>query len=733
MATGVAPYVLRTYSLCMRKHRHHQPAAYGTAGRTPLEQPPFLPMDRASMLALGWEQLDVLLITGDAYVDHPSFAAPLLGRWLVAHGYRTGIVAQPRWDMPDDVLRMGRPRLFAGVTAGALDSMLAHYTAFRKKRNDDAYTPGGRAGARPNRAVIVYSNLVRRAFPGLPLVLGGIEASLRRISHYDFWSESLRRSILQDAKADLVIYGMGERAMLEAAIALDQQQEELGEATPPDLPRAFAAIRGTARMGTVDELADIVPEGTEVMHLPSHESIEATPGKLMEATLLLERHVHRGDAWAVQPTGDRAILLAPPAPPLSTEAMDKLYALPYSRAAHPSYRAPIPAEEMIRASITTHRGCGGGCSFCSLALHQGRRIASRSRQSVLEEVSSLRNMKRWNGSISDVGGPSANMWNARCTLDPARCRRSSCMHPTVCKGFAVNQTEGVDLLRTVRAQPGVKHVRVASGVRFDLALKDETALRAYTMEFTGGQLKVAPEHCSDTVLDLMRKPGMKVFEAFLTAFERHSRAAGKEQYVIPYLLSGFPGCTDDDMRKLARWLAERGWSPQQVQCFIPTPGTVATAMYYAGIDPGGNAIYVARTDAERLRQHRILMPDFGSAPPRRGAPRGDARHTARPSHRTNPYQDQPADRGPRPAGQQDTRRARRDDNQTGGYADKRPEERSGDRSGQRPGERPGERSGERSGQRSGGQPNRPDAPRGQRPSRPGKGRGPGDGGNRGGR
>ncbi len=644
-------------------------------GRTPLPQPAFLPTTAREMRELGWDRLDVLLVSGDAYVDHPTFAMALLGRWLVAHGFRTGIVAQPRWDIPDDVARMGRPRLFTGISAGSLDSMLAHYTAFRKKRHDDAFTPGGRAGARPNRAAIVYANLARQAFPGLPVVLGGIEASLRRISHYDFWTDALRRPILMDAKADLLVWGMGERALLDATCALDNALEAVGAdsydaALLPPLAEIFDAIPGTARMGRAaewgvapaddaahgagdapdddarnDERTDFDgqngndqgvagdggPNATPLMRLPSHAAIAADPRLLMRATLLLERHVHRGDARAIQPVDDtpasRAVLLAPPAPPLSPDEMDALYALPFARRAHPSHREPVPAEEMIRTSITTHRGCGGGCSFCSLALHQGRRIASRSRDSVLDEARRLNDMERFNGSVSDVGGPSANMWQARCTLDPARCRRASCMHPRVCPGFAVDQSEAVELLRAVRATPGVRHVRVASGVRFDLALRDADALRAYTMEFTGGQLKVAPEHICDSVLDLMRKPGLAVFERFLTAFADHSTTAGKEQYVVPYLLSAFPGCTDNDMRTLSRWLAARGWSPRQVQCFIPTPGTVATAMFFAGIDPAGNPVPVARTDAARLRQHRILIPDFG-LPPGAGG-----RQTDGPGHR----------------------------------------------------------------------------------------------------
>ncbi|MGI5843181.1 MAG: YgiQ family radical SAM protein [Candidatus Xenobium sp.] len=570
-----------------------------------LKQPAFLPTNRQEMRALGWEALDILLVTGDAYVDHPSFGAALLGRLLVARGLRTGIVAQPRWTTPEDVSRMGRPRLFAGVTAGALDSMLAHYTAFRKKRHDDAYTPGGRAGARPNRAVIVYSNLVRQAFPGLLVVLGGIEASLRRITHYDFWSDSLRRSILLDAKADLLVWGMGEIPLVSVARAL-LQAESTG--LTPDL----TGIPGTAWMGRPEQ----VPEGRALIELPSHESLLENPRLLMQATLASEHHVQRGDAWAVQAVGGRTLVLAPPPPPPNSRQLDEVFALPFSRRAHPGYTEAIPAEEMMRWSINTHRGCGGGCSFCSLALHQGRRVASRSRISILREVQSLTRMTGWTGSISDVGGPSANMWGARCTLDPARCTRTSCLFPAVCPGFQVDQSAGLELLREVARQDGVRHVRVASGLRHDLALQAPRALKALIMEFTGGQLKVAPEHISENVLRGMRKPSLEVFERFLEEFRRHSEAAGKEQYVIPYLISAFPGCTEQDMRELADWLRARGWTPRQVQCFIPTPGTVATAMYFTGLDPEGNPIHVARSDAERLRQHGLLSPERGRKPVR---------------------------------------------------------------------------------------------------------------------
>jgi uncharacterized radical SAM protein YgiQ len=564
------------------------------------------------MREIGWDEIDVLLVTGDAYVDHPAFAAALLGRWLVHHGFRAGIVAQPRWDTAEEVASLGRPRLFAGVSAGSLDSMLAHYTAFRKKRGDDAYTPGGRSGARPNRAAIVYTSLLRSAFPGLPVIIGGIEASLRRASHYDFWSDRLRRSILLDSKSDLLVYGMGERAVLETARRLDAGSSIRG-------------IPGTAFAPRRSGPAYSLPERERVTRLPSHEEILADPRKLMEATLAVERQVHDGGSWAVQSSGGREVIIAPPAAPLSPPELDLLYSLPFTRLAHPSCKDAVPALAMIQFSITTHRGCAGGCSFCSLALHQGRRIASRSAGSILAEAAALARRREFKGSISDVGGPSANMWGAACADDPARCRRVSCLYPRPCPKFRDDQAGLLRLLKDMAEIPGVKSVRVASGVRHDLAARDPEYARGLVQNFVGGQMKLAPEHNCDQVLRLMRKPPFREFAAFADSFARYSREAGKEQYIIPYLISAFPGCTEEDMAKLAQWFAQRSWKPRQVQCFIPTPGTVATAMYFAGIDAEGKPIHVARADAERSRQHRVLTDalreqgEGGS--PRRPSPR----------------------------------------------------------------------------------------------------------------
>jgi len=554
------------------------------------------------MQSLGWERLDILLVTGDAYVDHPSFGAPLLGKWLAAHGLKVGLIPQPRWDRPDDVARLGRPRLFAGITAGALDSMLAHYTAFRKKRHDDAYTPGGRAGARPNRACIAYTGVVRQAFPGLIVALGGVEASLRRSTHYDFWSNKVRRSILLDAKADLVFYGMAERSLLQLARAL-QGQPDLSRTNKEALAEIAANIRGCAHAGD----SRLIPPGARVVDLPSHEEILADPALLVQATLAMEEQIHQGAlCWARQKTGQRTVIFNPAAEPLDTAELDALYGLPFTRQAHPCHGRPVPAEEMIRFSITSHRGCGGGCSFCSLALHQGRTIRSRSARSIHEEAARFGRHPLFAGSISDVGGPSANMWGARCARIKGVCQRASCLSPEICPNFEVRQQATVELLRHLGCQQGIKHVRVASGVRHDLALTEPAYVRALVQEFTGGQLKLAPEHSAAWVLALMRKPAFSAFRRFLAAFEEQTAAAGKEQFVVPYLMSAFPGCTEDDMRALAHWFRRRAWRPRQVQCFIPTPGTLATAMFHAGVDSHGRPITVARTDNQRRAQHRIL-------------------------------------------------------------------------------------------------------------------------------
>ncbi len=563
-------------------------------------------MSRREMKERGWDALDILLVSGDAYVDHPSFGISLLGRLLVDEGYRVGIVAQPRWDSPEDMSILGRPRLFVGVSSGALDSMLAHYTAFRKLRRDDAFTPGNRHGARPNRATLVYTGLLRQAFPGLPVVIGGVEASMRRASHYDFWTDKIRRSILLDSKADLLVYGMGERAIVETARRLSLLSDKTQDAV-----QALRGIPGTAFVLTARtraEAEDLLPSGDALRMLPSHEEILAEPKALMTATLMMEEISHQGVHWAMQRAGAQEVVFTAPAAPLNTEELDRIYSLPFTRSPHPSYQEKIPAAEMIQFSITAHRGCAAGCTFCSITLHQGRQIQSRSRESIVAEAQSMTAHPDWKGSISDVGGPTANMWGAWCADDPATCRRADCLFPKLCPHFKCDEAGLVGMLQEVAALDGVRHLRVASGIRHDMSRDNDLFMRTLIAEFVGGQLKVAPEHSEDRVLALMRKPSIGRFEQFLSLFRKESRKAGKEQYVIPYLISAFPGCTMADMRRLAAWLKERNWSPQQLQCFIPTPGTVATAMFYAGVDTKMRPIAVARSDKERMIQHSLLSP-----------------------------------------------------------------------------------------------------------------------------
>jgi uncharacterized radical SAM protein YgiQ len=562
-----------------------------------LSQPDFLPMTRKEIEILGWDEIDVLLISGDAYVDHPAFGTALIGRWLVENGYKTGIVSQPDWKNTQSLKVMGRPKLFAGVTSGALDSMLAHYTAFRKKRNNDPYSAGGMAGARPNRACIVYTSLIKQAFKGLPVALGGIEASLRRASHYDFWEDKLRRSILLESKADIIVYGMGERAVLEIAHRIHSGKKQNNPASLQGIPGTVYAPKKTNADSETKNLIKI---------LPSHEDILSDPQKLMGATLALESQVNTGSGTLIQESGGRKVVIEQPAKPLLEKEIDALYALPFKREPHPLYKNSVPALDMIKWSVTSHRGCGGGCAFCSLSLHQGRTIQSRSEKSILDEIKSISKMNDFRGSISDIGGPTANMWGSKCSADPSGCKRKSCLTPKICKNFK----DGQDSLRLmlIRAKDidSIKHIRVASGIRHDLALHNKKYLDILVSDFTGGQLKTAPEHITDDVLKLMRKPTFSVFEKFMDKFSELSKKSNKRQYLVSYFISAFPGTTEKDMEKLSNWLNKQNWKPQQIQCFIPTPATVASAMYYTRTDTKGRKIHVAKTDRERLIQHHIL-------------------------------------------------------------------------------------------------------------------------------
>ena len=555
-------------------------------GPGPRDTARFLPTTRAEMEARGWDELDVLIVTGDAYVDHPAFGPVLIARFLAGRGFRVGVVAQPRWTGIEDIARMGRPRLFVGVSAGNLDSMLNKLTAQKKVRSEDQYSPGGRPNARPNRASIVYANLCRQAFPGLPVVLGGIEASLRRIAHYDYWSDAVRRSILLDAKADLLVFGMGERAAWEIArrLAAGERIEQLTD------------VRGTAhvrknRPAWTDVAADAsryVTDGKAVV-LPSYEDVVGDKEAFARMSRMLQYETNAHNARPLlQPHGAEAVYFNPPALPLDEAEMDGLYDLPFARRPHWSYgQERIPAFETIKHSIVTMRGCFGGCTFCSITEHEGRIIQSRSADSVLREVRALSRMDGFGGTITDVGGPTANMYKMRCKDErtESACRRLSCVHPGICENLVTDHQPIIDLLKKVRREPGVERVYVASGVRYDLAERSPEFIRDLARHHTGGQLSVAPEHSSPEVLEKMKKPPVQHYERFAQAFCQASEEAGKEQYLVPYFITGHPGSTLKDTIDLALWLKARGMRPRQVQDFIPTPMAIATAMFYTGIDP----------------------------------------------------------------------------------------------------------------------------------------------------
>jgi uncharacterized radical SAM protein YgiQ len=563
----------------------------------------FLPTTREDMRARGWDELDILIVTGDAYVDHAAFGPILIARFLEGRGYKVGVVAQPGWQNTDDLLKMGKPRLFVGISAGNLDSMLNKLTAQKKVRGKDQYSPGGTLDMRPNRASIVYSNLARQAFPGTPIVLGGIEASLRRIAHYDYWSDQVRRSILLDSKADLLVFGMGERPAWEIAKRLDA-----GEPVS-----ALTDIRGTAHVKknrrTWEPLLTDVSRFTtdgKLLVLPSYDEVRTDKEAFarMSRAFQYETNPHNGRPL-LQVHGDEAVFMNQPALPLTEEEMDSLYDLPFTRRPHPTYSDVIPAFETVKHSIVTMRGCFGGCTFCSITEHEGRVIQSRSEQSVLREVRALRRMDGFSGVITDVGGPTANMYKMACKDEKTEsaCRKLSCVHPGICENLVVDHDPLISLLKNVRKEQGIKKVFVASGVRYDLAERSPEFIRVLAQHHTGGQLSVAPEHSSDEVLAKMKKPSIKSYERFAQAFCQASDEAGKEQYLVPYFITGHPGSTLKDTVELAIYLKHNGMRPRQVQDFIPTPMAVATTMYYTGIDPlSMEPVY----SAKELREKRMM-------------------------------------------------------------------------------------------------------------------------------
>jgi uncharacterized radical SAM protein YgiQ len=583
---------------------------------------PFLPMSRAEMTALGWDECDIVLVTGDAYVDHPSFGMAIIGRLLESAGYRVGIIAQPDWQSAEPFKALGKPRLFFGVTAGNMDSMVNRYTADRRLRHDDSYTPGGEGGKRPDRCAIVYAQRCREAFKDVPIVLGGIEASLRRIAHFDYWSEKVRRSVLADAKADLLLYGNAERAVVEVANRL-----AAGAA-----PSNIHSVRGVVLFRRVPEHytelhADDLDDSDEgaarrpgdvVIRLPAYEQVEQDKEAYARASRVLHRESNPGNARAlVQRHGDRDLWLNPPPIPLSTEEMDAVYDLPYARAPHPSYGdAKIPAWDMIKFSVTIMRGCFGGCTFCSITEHEGRIIQNRSETSILREIELIRDRTPgFTGVISDMGGPTANMYRMACK-DPkieSACRRLSCVFPDICPNLNTSHDDLIRLYRKVRETKGVKKALVASGVRYDLAVKSPEYVEELVTHHVGGRLKIAPEHTERGPLDKMMKPGIGAYDRFKEMFDAAAKKAGKKYYLIPYFIAAHPGTTDEDMMNLALWLKKNRYRADQVQTFLPSPMATATAMYHSGVNPlkgvrhGASDPVEAVTGLTRRRLHKAFL------------------------------------------------------------------------------------------------------------------------------
>ena len=555
-----------------------------------------LPMSKAEALERGWDEVDIVFVTGDAYIDHPSFAMAILGRCLEAAGFRVAIISQPDWRSAEPWREFGRPRLFFAISAGNMDSMINHYTANRKVRNSDAYSPGGRIGLRPDRATLAYCQRAREAFKGVPVIAGGVEASLRRLAHYDYWSDKVRRSILMECKADLLVFGMGEESIVELA-----QRLAAGE-TVKDL----RGLRGIAYALGASETP---PE--DALVLPSFEQVATDKLAFCDATRTIHNETNPYNARRLVQWHDRqAIVCNPPPLPISEHAMDRIYGLPYTRQPHPKYTESIPAFDMIKDSVTIMRGCFGGCTFCSITAHQGRIIQSRSKESVLSEVRTMGADPKFKGTVSDIGGPTANMYQMVCSNPEveAVCRRQSCVHPTICKLLGTSHGPLVELMREARETEGVKKVLVASGIRMDLARRSPEYMQELVQHHVGGHLKVAPEHVDPYVLDKMRKPSNDDFEEFTADFLAKSKAAGKKQYVVPYFIASHPGSDIESMIHLATFLKQNGYRPDQVQDFIPAPFDIATCMYYTGIDPfTRKPVHIAKAMKDRKMQRALLQ------------------------------------------------------------------------------------------------------------------------------
>ena len=669
----------------LTSYRKYWAARFGTA--------PFLPMSRAEMTQLGWDSCDIILVTGDAYVDHPSFGMAVIGRMLEAQGFRVGIIAQPEWHSAEPFQALGKPNLFYGVTAGNMDSMINRYTADRKIRSDDAYTPGGVGGKRPDRSVLVYSQRCREAYPEVPIIIGGIEASLRRIAHYDYWQDKVRRAILIDAKADLLLYGNAERALVEVAHRLAAKEvitditDVRGTAfmvrhtpegwfeidsTEVDMPgrveshvnpylmvseQAMAQGETCARQDELDagtsngvtakseaawkpisivtarseatKHVKVPPRNKSVIRLPSYEQVKSDPVLYAHANRVLHLETNPGNARAlVQAHGEgrtaRDVWINPPPIPLTTAEMDHVFDLPYARSPHPAYadaqgghdgETKIPAWEMIRFSVNIMRGCFGGCTFCSITEHEGRIIQSRSEESILREIEDIRDkVPGFTGVVSDLGGPTANMYRIGCKTPEieAACRKPSCVYPGICPNLNTSHAPLIQLYRKARALRGVKKILIGSGLRYDLAVESPEYVKELVTYHVGGYLKIAPEHTEGSPLSMMMKPGIGSYDRFKQMFDKYSAEAGKKQYLIPYFIAAHPGTRDEDMMHLAVWLKKNGFRADQVQTFYPSPMATATAMYHSGKNPlrrvgrESEAVDIVRGD-KRRRLHKAFL------------------------------------------------------------------------------------------------------------------------------
>ena len=640
---------MRSSTTALYDYNNYWAECFGTA--------PQLPMSRGEMDALGWDSCDIIIVTGDAYVDHPSFGMAVIGRLLEANGFRVGIIAQPDWQSKDAFEALGRPNLYFGVAAGNMDSMINRYTADRKVRNDDAYTPGGIGGKRPDRCSLVYSQRCKEAYSDVPVILGGIEASLRRIAHYDYWQDSVRRSILVDASADMLVYGNAERAILDLShrIARGEQVADITDVRGTafirnDRPEGWWEINSTRidRPGRIDQIVSpyvntqesaqcgtaqeetldsdnvlrFVPDAKRnrdrsVIRLPSFEKVRNDAVLYAHANRVLHLETNPGNARAlVQAHGDRDLWINPPAQPLTTDEMDYVFGMPFTRVPHTSYGDErIPAYEMIRFSVNIMRGCFGGCTFCSITEHEGRIIQNRSEESILEEIEKIRDsVPGFTGVISDLGGPTANMYRLACKSPEieAACRRPSCVFPGICSNLNTDHSSLTKLYRKAREIPGVKKVLIASGLRYDLAVEDPEYVKELVTHHVGGYLKIAPEHTESGPLDKMMKPGIGSYDRFKEMFEQFSREAGKEQYLIPYFIAAHPGTTDEDMVNLALWLKQNNFRADQVQAFYPSPMATATAMYHSRKNPLRKVTYKSEPvetvkSPDKRRLHKALL------------------------------------------------------------------------------------------------------------------------------